>query len=86
MSQAIAASEVTLHLQSAPDPQFFSEWQQNTPPLSNLEQQSLDRVRLNFLDLLEDPTVLENSVKLVILAPLNHQWHGISLPQSQPYP
>ncbi|MEA5420504.1 type I restriction enzyme HsdR N-terminal domain-containing protein [Spirulina sp. CCNP1310] len=77
MSQAIAASEVTLrllkeslHLQAAPDQQFFSEWQQNTPPLSDLEQQSLDRVKLNFLDLLEDPPVLENSVKLVILAPL----------------
>ncbi|MGA1264129.1 MAG: type I restriction endonuclease [Prochlorothrix sp.] len=76
MIQAIPATEVTLrtlrqslNLQTAPI-DFFSEWQTDLPPLSALEQASLDRVRANFLDLLEDPPVLENSVKLVILAPL----------------
>lgn len=76
MIQAIPATEVTLrtlrqslNLQTAPI-DFFPEWQTDLPPLSALEQASLDRVRANFLDLLEDPPVLENSVKLVILAPL----------------
>ena len=35
-----------------------------------MEKQALDRVKTNFLDLLEDPPVLENSVKMVVLAPL----------------
>ena len=76
MIQAIPATEITLrtlrqslNLQTAPI-DFFSEWQTDLPALSVVEQASLDRVRTNFLDLLEDPPVLENSVKLVILAPL----------------
>lgn len=77
MVQAIPAAEVTLrtlkqtlNLQPAADAQFFSEWQATGEPLNNLEQRSLDRVKDNFLNLLEDPPVLENSVKMVVLGPL----------------
>ncbi|MEO1146362.1 MAG: type I restriction endonuclease [Cyanobacteria bacterium J06638_22] len=77
MVQAIPATDVTLrilkqhlHLQPANDAQFFTEWQTKTPPLSDIEQRSLDRVKHNYLDLLEDPPILENSVKMVVLAPL----------------
>jgi len=76
MIQAIPATEITLrtlrqslNLQTAPI-DFFSEWQTDLPALSVVEQASLDRVRNNFQDLLEDPPVLENSVNVVILAPL----------------
>ncbi len=77
MTTTLPATEVTLrtlkqtlNLQPATDTQFFSEWQQQLPPISQIEQHALDRVKGNFLDLLEDPPALENSVKMVILAPL----------------
>jgi predicted type IV restriction endonuclease len=38
--------------------------------LDEPEHQLLDRVKTNFLELMEDPPMLENSVKMVVLAPL----------------
>ena len=77
MIQTIYAQEVTfrtlkqtLNLQSAPDLKFFSEWREGLGRLSEAEECYLDRVKTNFLDLLEDPPALENSVKMVVLAPL----------------
>jgi hypothetical protein len=77
MTTTIPATEVTLrtlkqtlNLQSATDTQFFSEWQGEIAPISQIEQLALDRVKDNFLDLLEDPPALENSVKMVVLGPL----------------
>jgi len=77
MTTAIPATEVTLrtlkqtlNLQEAVDPQFFSEWQTGSGELTEMERSYLDRVKLNFLDLLEDPPALENTVKMVVLAPL----------------
>jgi hypothetical protein len=77
MIQAIPAAEVTLrtlkqslNLQPATDAQFLSEWQGETEPISEPDQRALDRVKGNYLDLLEDPPVLENSVKMVVLGPL----------------
>jgi Type I restriction enzyme R protein N terminus (HSDR_N) len=77
MVQAIPATEVTLRelkqafgLQMAQDPNFFTEWSEAHAALSEAEQQLLDRVKANFLELMEDPPMLENSVKMVVLAPL----------------
>lgn len=77
MVQAIPAAEVSLktlkqslNLQPARDTQFFFEWQAKLGSISESEQRSLDRVKDNFLDLLEDPPVPENSVKMVVLGPL----------------
>lgn len=77
MTTTLPANEVTLrtlkqalNLQEATDPHFFVEWQMDAGAIAEIEQISLDRVKLNFLDLLEDPPTLENSVKLVVLAPL----------------
>ena len=77
MIQAIPAADVTLrtlkqtlNLQPATNSQFFSEWQGDVEAISDLDQRALDRVKDNYLDLLEDPPVLENSVKMVVLAPL----------------
>ncbi|MCU0568195.1 MAG: type I restriction enzyme HsdR N-terminal domain-containing protein [Oculatellaceae cyanobacterium Prado106] len=52
------------------DPNFFPEWSEITTPVSEAEQHLLDRVKANYLELMEDPPLLENSVKLVVLAPL----------------
>jgi hypothetical protein len=77
MVQTIAANEITLRelqqgfgLQQVQDPAFFSEWSEDHPPLSDGEQQFLDRVKDNFLGLMADPPLLENTVKMVVLAPL----------------
>ncbi|HEY9879458.1 MAG TPA: type I restriction enzyme HsdR N-terminal domain-containing protein [Leptolyngbyaceae cyanobacterium] len=77
MVQAIPATEVTLRdlkqtfgLQQVQDPAFFPEWAETHADLSDTERQLLDRVKANFVSLMEDPPMLENSVKMVVLAPL----------------
>jgi predicted type IV restriction endonuclease len=77
MVQTIPATEVTLRelkqtlgLQQAQNPSFFSEWLEDLAVLSEAERLLLDRVKANFLELMEDPPMLENSVKMVVLAPL----------------
>jgi predicted type IV restriction endonuclease len=75
--QTIPATEVTFRqlqqtfgLQHTQDPTFFPEWAEVYSDLSIAEQQSLDRVKVNFVELMADPPMLENTVKLVVLAPL----------------
>ena len=77
MVQSLAANQVTLRdlkqafgLQHCPDPAFFPEWLPTDASLTEAEQQLLDRVKGNFSELMEDPPLLENSVKMVVLAPL----------------
>lgn len=77
MVQTIPATEVTIRelkqafgLQQTQDPNFFPEWSETHAPLSEAERQFLDRVKANFVELMEDPPMLENSVKMVVLAPL----------------
>lgn len=73
----IAANEITLRelkesfgLELTQDLNFFSEWLAADVLLSKLEREFLDRVKKNFVGLMEDPPMLENSVKMVVLAPL----------------
>jgi hypothetical protein len=52
------------------DSLFFPEWITPSAEPSELEQFWLDRVQTNFSSLLENPPVLENSVKMLVLSPL----------------
>lgn len=77
MIQSIAAKDITLGelkqnlgLQMAQDSSFFSEWLNDFAELNESDQNLLDRVKANFLELMEDPPMLENTVKMVVLAPL----------------
>lgn len=77
MVQILQAKNVTLAelstlfgLQLTEDEQFFQEWQADLPELSAAEKQQLDRVKSNFSNLLDYPPLLENTVKMVVLAPL----------------
>jgi hypothetical protein len=77
MVQTIPATQVTLRelkqefgLQQAQSPTFFPEWSEDHAALSETELQLLDRVKANFVELMEDPPMLENSIKMVVLAPL----------------
>ncbi|MBD2111525.1 MULTISPECIES: type I restriction endonuclease [Cyanophyceae] len=76
MAQTIAARKVKLHdlktkfgLQQVHDDAFFTEWQHDLPELTVSEQRSLDRIKQNYLYLLEYP-VMESIVKMVVLSPL----------------
>lgn len=57
-------------LQLAESDQFFTEWFDNLPEITESEKQALDRVKANYLSLVERRPILEELVKLVVLAPL----------------
>lgn len=77
MVQTIQATDITLHdlrskfnLSQTEDDQFFREWQNDLPEVSEEELRSLDRVKSNYRNLIEYPPLLENAVKMVVLSPL----------------
>jgi hypothetical protein len=77
MAQTILEIDISLHelrtkfnLSQTEDEQFFREWQDSLPELSEAELRSLDRVKSNYRNLIEDPPLLENAVKMVVLSPL----------------
>jgi hypothetical protein len=57
------------HLQRSEDENFFLEWLDVAEPLSEAERFSLDRLKRNYLYLLEYP-VMESIVKMVVLSPI----------------
>jgi hypothetical protein len=76
MVQTIQAQEITLPqlserfgLERTEDEQFFREWQDDLPELSDFEKQVLDEVKGDFLHLSQYP-MLEPIVKMVVLSPL----------------
>ncbi|BDI15457.1 hypothetical protein ANSO36C_12590 [Nostoc cf. commune SO-36] len=76
MVQLIQGKDITLAqlidefgLHFADDELFFSEWQQDLPELSDLEKQSLNEVKTEYLHLSKYP-ILEPVVKMVVLSPL----------------
>lgn len=77
MVQTISAKDISLHelrtifkLELVEDDQFFREWQDDLPAITDSEQQKLDRIKASYLNLIEYPPMLENTVKMVVLAPL----------------
>jgi hypothetical protein len=76
MVQIIAADKIMLYdleqrfeLQLTEDPSFFSEWQEDLPKPTEVEQQRLARIEATVANL-EQRSVLENTVKLAVVAPL----------------
>lgn len=76
MVQIIQASELTLYeieekfnLQMVEDEEFFPEWQEDLPEVTEVEKQWLDRVKADFLSLRKYPLHKE-IVKMVVLSPL----------------
>ncbi|MDY6783291.1 MAG: restriction endonuclease subunit R [Cyanobacteriota bacterium] len=77
MVQTLQAKEITLQeltdslgLQLTEDRNFFQEWQNNLPEITEVEKQRLDRVKASYSNLLAEPPLLENTVKMVVLSPL----------------
>ena len=76
MTQSLAARKLKIHdlkvkfgLQKIDDDDFFREWLDELSELSNVEKEALDRIKNNYLYLLEYP-VMESIVKMVVLSPL----------------
>jgi predicted type IV restriction endonuclease len=85
MTQIIQAEKVRLydlekkfHLRLLENENFFSEWQENLPELTELEKQQLDQVKASYLNLTKRP-MLEDMVKMVVLSPLLN-FSGFYLP------
>ena len=77
MVQTLQAENITLRelidlygLQFVEDRSFFLEWQSDLPELSGSEMQLLDQVKAGYLNLRNDPPLLENAVNAAILSPL----------------
>jgi hypothetical protein len=77
MTQTLAAKDIDIRylidnfgLKLAEDEQFFGEWQDDLPEITDLEKQLLDRLKTGFINLLTYPPLLENVVKLSVVGPL----------------
>lgn len=76
MFEVIQAKDITLaelieqfNLQLADHEEFFSEWRHDLPEFTDLEKQSLNEVKAEYLHLSRYP-ILEPVVKMVVLSPL----------------
>lgn len=77
MVQIIQAKDIDLRylinnfgLQLVQDDQFFSEWQENIPEITDLDKQLLDKVKAGYFNLLNYPPLLEDVIRMAILDPL----------------
>jgi hypothetical protein len=77
MAQVIQAQNINLidlkekfGLKLSDDNQFFTEWLERLPEIADLEKQYLDRVKVNYLNLVEHRPISEEMVKMVVLSPL----------------
>lgn len=57
-------------LRLADSKQFFTEWLNDLPEITDLEKQYLDRVKANHLSLVKHRPISEEMVKMVVLSPL----------------
>lgn len=75
--QTIQSQNITLRdlidrfsLQFVEDIQFFPEWQENLPEITDAEKQQLDKVKAGYINLLNYPPFLENVVRMSVLDPI----------------
>ena len=77
MMQKLQARDIYLRylidnfgLQRVRNSEFFREWQENLPEVTDSEKQLLDRIQNIYYNLVDTPPVLENAVKLTIVSPI----------------
>ena len=58
--------EQKLGLTLTEDSQFFTEWMEELPTLTELEQSRLEQVRRNYLYQVSDGMLLEETIKMVV--------------------
>ena len=62
--------EEKLGLKLSGERQFFTEWMTDLPQLNEAEKIRLEQVRENYLYQISDGSLLEETVKMVVLSPL----------------
>jgi len=67
------------NLSRVDDEQFFQEWQTDLPEITDTDRAISDRIKAGYLNLIENPPMLEDSVKMAVLGPLLNQ-AGFYLP------
>ncbi|MEC4984067.1 MAG: restriction endonuclease subunit R [Oscillatoria sp. PMC 1068.18] len=77
MVQVISPNDITLEeiqaqfqLEETTNADFFLEWQENLPNLTDTEKQALKRIKSNYFNLVSRRPLLEEAVKMVVLSPL----------------
>jgi hypothetical protein len=77
MVQTIQAKNVTLEelktlfgLQLVQDEDFFREWQDDLPEITDFQKQQLNQIKAGYFNLLEHPPLLEKTISLSIVSPL----------------
>ena len=77
MVQTIQAKNVTLEelqtlfgLQLVRDDNFFREWQEDLPEITDFQKQQLNQIKAGYFNLLEHPPLLEKTISLSIVSPL----------------
>lgn len=50
--------------------QFFTEWVDNLPDITDIEKQVLDRAKANYLNAVKHREISENLVKMIVISPL----------------
>lgn len=77
MVETIQARDITLeeletlfHLQLVEDEQFFCEWQDNLPEITDWQKQLLDQVKAGYFNLIKKPPLLEKPINMAIVSPL----------------
>ncbi|MEG4455660.1 type I restriction endonuclease [Microcoleus sp. N9_A1] len=76
MTQSIQAKTLTLrdvktkfNFQLAEDEQFFREWIDDLPEITDEEKRYLDKIKVGYINSAQYP-MIEDTVKMVVLAPL----------------
>jgi len=77
MTQTLQARTITLRdliddfkLELVRDEEFFREWQDDLPNISDTEKASLDQIKESYFNLIEYPPLLEKTVQVTILGPI----------------
>ncbi|MBW4690519.1 MAG: restriction endonuclease subunit R [Lyngbya sp. HA4199-MV5] len=77
MVQTLQAKNVTLRnliddfgLRLVQDNQFFREWQDDLPSITDSEKQFLDKVKEGYINLINYPPLLEKPIQIAILGPI----------------
>lgn len=63
-------AHVKLDLSPSPKANFFEEWQQDLPPLTEVEAATCDRLKQRYLYYADSGAITEGTVNLILLAPL----------------
>jgi len=63
-------AESRFNIRQSDNLEFFSEWQDNLPEISDIEKQMLDKLKRGYFNLLKHPPLLENAIRMAIIAPL----------------